>query len=90
MHRRTPRQIVVGGGYRSGPLKFEEIERSLWAVGVEITYDFTRPESNRLFFWVFKVCCTAIAVAHTEGVNDRFAAFAADRWCRLTGNPIDF
>ena len=49
------------------------------AVGVEITYDFTGPESNRLLFWVFKVCCRAIAVAHTEGVNDRFAAIAGYR-----------
>ena len=55
------------------------------AVGVEITYDFTGPESNRLLFWVFKVCCTAIAVAHTEGVNDRFAAGAVDR-NQITGD----
>ena len=56
-------------------------------LGVEITYDFTGPESNRLLFWVFKVCCTAIAVAHTEGVNDRFAAGAVTRFA---APPVSF
>jgi hypothetical protein len=30
--------------YCSGPLKSEEIELSPWAVGVEITNDFTGPD----------------------------------------------
>jgi hypothetical protein len=36
--------VNISSHYCSGPLKSEEIELSPWAVGVEITNDFTGPD----------------------------------------------